>query len=189
MALFTECFSGLSDPRTGNAQRHDFLELLIIARLATLSGAESCVDFEVFARSKEGFLREFLALDGGVPSHDTFSWLFRLIDPQALAACPQRFALELGSAAGQAGVVAIDGKGLRTALARARSATPLALVNAFASDCGLALGPDRRSRRDRRDRGAPRASGSARHRGKEDRNRRRHSLPEGDRASHPRQGR
>jgi predicted transposase YbfD/YdcC len=140
MALFTECFSDLSDPRTGNAQRHDFLELLIIALLATLSGAESCVDFELFARSKEGFLREFLALDGGVPSHDTFSRLFRLIDPQAFAACLQRFALELGSAAGRAGVVAIDGKGLRAALAGARRATPLALVNAFASDCGLALG-------------------------------------------------
>lgn len=140
MALFTDCFSDLADPRTGNAQRHDFLELLIIALLATLSGAESCVDFELFARSKEDFLREFLALDGGVPSHDTFSRLFRLIDPRAFAACLQRFAQELGAAAGRAGVVAIEGKGLRTALAGARSGTPLALVNAFASHSGLALG-------------------------------------------------
>jgi len=140
MALFTECFSSLPDPRSGNARRHDFLELLTIALLATLSGAESCVDFELFTRSKERFLREFLALDGGVPSHDTFSRLFRLIDPQAFAACLQRFALELGAAARQAGVIAIDGKGLRAALAGAKSATPLALVNAFASDCGLALG-------------------------------------------------
>jgi predicted transposase YbfD/YdcC len=140
MALFTECFSSLPDPRTGNAQRHDFLELLIIALLATLSGAESCVDFELFARAKEDFLREFLMLEGGVPSHDTFSRLFRLIDPRAFAACLERFALELGSAANRAGVVAIDGKGLRTALAGARGATPLALVNAFASHSGLALG-------------------------------------------------
>lgn len=140
MALFTECFSGLPDPRSGNAQRHDLLELLTIALLATLSGAESCVDFELFARSKENFLREFLTLEGGVPSHDTFSRLFRLIDPEAFAACLQRFALELGSAAKRAGVVAIDGKGLRTALVGARSATPLALVNAFASHSGLALG-------------------------------------------------
>jgi hypothetical protein len=94
MALFTECFSCLTDPRTGNAQRHDFLELLIIALLATLSGAESCVDFELFARSKEDFLREFVVLDGGIPSHDTFSRLFRLIDPQGFATCLQRFAQE-----------------------------------------------------------------------------------------------
>jgi hypothetical protein len=65
-------FRRLPDPRCGNAQRHDLFELLTIALAATLSGAERCVDFELFARSKEAFLREFLNLDGGIPSHDTF---------------------------------------------------------------------------------------------------------------------
>ncbi len=140
MGIFKDCFETLPDPRTGNAQRHDFLELLIIALAATLSGAETCVDFELFARSKEDFLREFLALEGGVPSHDTFSRLFRLIDPGAFSVCLQRFAQELAAAAKAAGIVAIDGKGLRTALADARRSTPLALVNAFSSASGLALG-------------------------------------------------
>lgn len=140
MALFTECFSSLADPRTGIAQRRDFLELFTIDLLATVSGAENCVDFELFARSKEDFLREFLTLEGGAPSHDTFSRLFRLIDPQGFATYLQRFARELASAAGRAGVVAIDGKRLRTALAGARNATPLALVNAFGSHSGLAPG-------------------------------------------------
>ena len=62
MGLFLDCFGELPDPRRGNARRHDLLELLTIALSATLCGAASCVDFELFARSKEEFLREFLSL-------------------------------------------------------------------------------------------------------------------------------
>jgi hypothetical protein len=57
MGWFADCFADLPDPRCGNAQRHDLFELLTIALAATLSGAESCVNFELFARSKEAFLR------------------------------------------------------------------------------------------------------------------------------------
>jgi predicted transposase YbfD/YdcC len=139
MGLFLDCFGDLPDPRSGNAQRHDLLELLTIALAASLCGAESCVDFELFARSKEPFLREFLALEGGIPSHDTFSRLFRLLDPRAFSACLTRFAGGLAEAA-RHGPVALDGKGLRCALAHAREGSPVALVNAFASASGLALG-------------------------------------------------
>src|SRR3954469_25771496 len=88
MGLFLDCFGDLPDPRQGNARRHDLLELLTIALAATLCGAESCVDFELFARSKEEFLREFLTLEGGIPSHDTFSRLF--LGPGRLLGLPDR---------------------------------------------------------------------------------------------------
>ena len=139
MGLFLECFGDLPDPRCGNAQRHDLLELLTVALAATLCGAESCVDFELFARSKEPLLREFLALQGGIPSHDTFSRLFRLIDPGAFSACLTRFAMGLAETS-QRGTLALDGKGLRCAMASVREASPVAMVNAFASASGLALG-------------------------------------------------
>ena len=64
--------AGLDDPRTGNAQRHDLLEILLIALCATLCGAETCVDMALFGETKEPFLRRFLRLPGGIPSHDTF---------------------------------------------------------------------------------------------------------------------
>lgn len=51
MERFRRCFAGLADPRTGNAQRHDLLEILLIALCATLSGAESCVDMAEFGRA------------------------------------------------------------------------------------------------------------------------------------------
>jgi hypothetical protein len=89
MGLFLDCFGELPDPRRGNARRHDLLELLTIALSATLCGAASCVDFELFARSKE----EFLSLVGGVPSHDTFSRLSRLLDPAAFSTCLTRSAM------------------------------------------------------------------------------------------------
>lgn len=53
MERFRACFADLVDPRTGNAQRHDLLEMLLIALAATLCGAETCVDMAVFGRAKE----------------------------------------------------------------------------------------------------------------------------------------
>ncbi len=129
----------MPDPRRGNPQRHDLLELLAIASIATLGGAESCVDFELFARSKEPLLREFLDPEGGAPGHDTFSRLFRRIDPAAFSACMTRLAGRLAQA-GAGGHVALDGKGLRCALAHARQGSPVAMVDAFASASGLTPG-------------------------------------------------
>jgi hypothetical protein len=70
--------------RNGNAHRHNLLDVLTIALTASICGAESCVDFADFARDREALFRESLKLPGNLPSHDTFSPLFRLLDPTAL---------------------------------------------------------------------------------------------------------
>ena len=80
-------FSSLPDPRRGNAQRHNLLDVLVIALTASICGAESCVDFADFGRDREALFREFLELPGGLPSHDTYSRVFRLLDPAAFAGC------------------------------------------------------------------------------------------------------
>ena len=74
---FAAAFSALSDPRRPNARLHKLLDILAIAFCACLCGAESCVDMAEFAQAKEDVLREFLTLEGGPPSHDTFSRVFR----------------------------------------------------------------------------------------------------------------
>ena len=102
---FTACFDGLEDPRTGNAGRHDLLEMLMIALCTVLSGGEDCTDMAEFAHAKLGFLRGFLKLEHGAPSHDTFSPLFRLLDPEQFRDCFQRFMA--GFAEACQGVVAI----------------------------------------------------------------------------------
>src|SRR4051812_46097514 len=108
MSWFCEAFKALPDPRTGNAKRHDLLEVLTIALTAAVCGAQSCSDFADFAVDREDLFREFLRLENGVPSHDTFSRIFRLLEPAAFAACFSRFVSDLGAAG--SGVIGIDGK-------------------------------------------------------------------------------
>lgn len=121
----------ITDPRTGNARRHDSLEVLTIALVASICGCDSCVDFADFAEDREALFREFLVLENGLPSHDTFSRLFRLLDPSSLSTAFGRFLEALG--ADGAGVIAIDGKTPRRSFDRAAARSPLHVVTAFAS--------------------------------------------------------
>src|SRR5687767_14972027 len=116
MASLGVVFAAVPDPRAGNA-RHDLVDVLVIAFAATLCGAETCCDMALFGRAKEPLLREMLRLPHGIPSHDTFSRVFRLLDPVAFEAAFRRFtaafAERLSGMAGLLGeVVAIDGKSL-----------------------------------------------------------------------------
>ena len=138
MERFRACFADLADPRTGNAQRHDLLEVLLIALCATLSGAETCVDMALFGEAKTPLLRRFMRLPGGIPSHDTFSRLFRLLDPKAFEACFGRFVAAFAARVEE--VVAIDGKAARRSFDRRAGARPLHLVSAWACEQRLVLG-------------------------------------------------
>ncbi len=140
MSWFASAFDCLLDPRTGNALRHDLLEVLTMALTAAVGGAESCSDFADFAVDREGLFREFLRLENGVPSHDTFSSIFRLLDPAAFGGCFGRFLTDLGESG--AGVVAIDGKTLRRSFDTAAGRSPPAVVSAFASSTRMVIGQE-----------------------------------------------
>lgn len=133
-----EIFEELEDPRTGNAKRHVLHEILVIALCTVLCGGETCADMALFGCAKGDFLQGFLTLPHGIPSHDTFSRLFRLLDPTGFQAWfigfMQRFA------EGCQGVVAIDGKTMRRSFDRAAQRSPLHLVSAWAADARLCLG-------------------------------------------------
>jgi predicted transposase YbfD/YdcC len=137
MAGFSEHFGGLVDPRAGNT-RHDLLELMFIALAAVLCGAEDCTDMAEFAEAKLELLRQVVDLAHGPPSHDTFSRVFRLLEPEPFEAAFARFTAAFTGAL--SGVVAIDGKALRGAYERGRKATPLHLVNIWAAEARLVIG-------------------------------------------------
>ena len=137
MEGFRACFADLVDPRRGNAQRHELDEIVMLALLAMVSGAETCVDMALFGRSKEALLRRFLRLPGGIPSHDTFSRVFRLLDPVAFEACFARYVAALAERI--QGVIAVDGKTARRSFDRRGGQGPLHLISAFACDTRLAL--------------------------------------------------
>ena len=134
---FIACFEGLEDPRTGNAGRHDLLEILMIALCTVLCGGQSAVDMAEFAEDKEAFLRGFLTLEHGPPSHDTFSRVLRLLDPDQFRACFQRFMARFAEAA--QGVIAIDGKVLRRSFDTASGKSALHMVTAWGCDQRLVL--------------------------------------------------
>lgn len=140
MGKFRSFFRALPDPRAEN-RRHELLEVLFIALLATLCGAEGAADMARFGHSKEALLRRFLPLEHGVPSHDTFSRMFRLLDPVAFEEAFLRFvrAFARFSKLDLKGTIAIDGKSLRGAYERGKCATPTHLVNVFAAEARLVL--------------------------------------------------
>ena len=137
MDQFAASWEGLEDPRTGNAGLHDFHELLMIALCTVLCGGQGAVDMALFAGAKEPFLRGFLKLANGVPSHDTFSRLFRQLDPEQFRAAFQRFMARFSK--GFQGVVAIDGKVLRRSFDRATGKSPLHMVSAWGCEQRLVL--------------------------------------------------
>ena len=138
MDRFAACFEDLDDPRSGNAELHDFLTLLMIALCAVLCGGQGAVDMALFARAKEPFLREFLDLKNGPPSHDTFSRLFRRLDPDQFRAAFQRFMAEFSRLC--QGVVAIDGKVLRRSYDTASGKSALHMVSAWGCEQRMVLG-------------------------------------------------
>jgi predicted transposase YbfD/YdcC len=140
MKAFKRVFRGLPDPRADNA-RHDLLEVLFIALAATLCGADSCAEMAEFGQSKEGFLRVLLRLEHGIPSHDTFSRVFRLLEPEAFEKAFRRFITGFAKAhkLNLTGVVAVDGKALRGAFERGRQSTPLQMVNVWAVEARICL--------------------------------------------------
>jgi len=140
MRKFRRIFRIVPDPRADNS-RHDLLEVLFISLAAVLCGAEGGEDMEEFGRAKEGLLRQILRLEHGIPSHDTFSRVFRLLDPPAFQKAFQRFMSAFAKSSGInfTGVVAIDGKALRGAYERGRRATPMHMVNVWAVGARLVL--------------------------------------------------
>ncbi len=138
METFRNCFSDIPDPRAANSL-HNLTDLLFIGLAAVLCGAEGCTDMADFGRAKQGFLRTMLRLEHGIPSHDTFSRVFRMLDPTAFEAAFRQFMAAFGKAVAIKGVVAIDAKAVRGAFERSRKTTPLHLVNVWAAEARLAL--------------------------------------------------
>ena len=89
------CFAGLADPRETRRCDHRLIDILVIAVCAVIACAESWEDIELYGRSKLAWLKTFLALPNGIPSHDTFRRVFMLLDPDAFEACFARWAQSL----------------------------------------------------------------------------------------------
>jgi hypothetical protein len=138
-------FCEVHDPRDVNA-RHPLSSMLFIALAATLCGAKSVVDIADFGEDHEPTLAEIVDLPHGVPSHDCFSRVFRLLAPaeleSALTRCAQALRAVLGLGAPR-GVVAVDAKSLRHGYERGRACMPPLMVGVWDAETRLSIAAPR----------------------------------------------
>jgi predicted transposase YbfD/YdcC len=132
-------FGGLKDPRLKRRRLHNLCDLIAIALCAVIGGAESWEDVAEYGRTKKAWLATFLALPHGIPSHDTFNRVFRLLRPDQFEVCFRRWMQALVTAT-EGRIVAIDGKTLRHSFDRAAGKSALHLVSAWAVENGVSLG-------------------------------------------------
>jgi predicted transposase YbfD/YdcC len=132
--LLTDILDEVPDPRGYNAV-HDLTDVLFVALAAVLCGAAHCTEMALFAKTRLELLRQFVPLERGAPSHDTFTRVLGALDPQAFQAAFGRFMAAFGEAAraDTRGQVAVDGKSLRRAYDKGRSHMPPLVVTVF--DC------------------------------------------------------
>jgi len=128
----------IDDPRTKREPKHLLLDVVTIAILATLAGADDMTAVETYGKAKQSWLSTFLALPHGIPSHDTFSRVFNLIDPEQFNPFFERL-IEHITEQLNIKLIHIDGKTLRGSYDREHQIKALHSVSAWASEHQLVL--------------------------------------------------
>ncbi len=123
----------LDDPRRPQAKRHSLANIIIIAVLAVICGADSWTDVELFGQTKRSWWATFLDLSPGIPSPDTLGRVFAWLDAVQLEERFARWAQSL-AVRFRGHTVAIDGKTARRSHQRTQGLAPLHLVSAWAED-------------------------------------------------------
>ena len=132
-------FEDMPDPRAGPNAVHKLIDIIVIAVCAVIAGCEACTQMAEYGRRKESWLRQFLELPRGIPSHDTFSRVLALLNAAKFQECFMRWAAALHKATGGK-IVAIDGKTLRRSFDNANGRGPVHLVSAWCSQNHISLG-------------------------------------------------
>lgn len=136
--VFLECFGRIEDPRIDRRKRHKLLDILGIAVCAVIGGADTWTDIAQFGRDKEDWLRSFLELPNGIPSHDTFGWVFARLDPDQFQRCFLSWVQAICEIT-EGEVVAVDGKTLRRSKDGTLGKDAIHMVSAWASENRLTL--------------------------------------------------
>lgn len=132
-------FEEIEDPRRDHGKKHKLIDILVIAVLSTIAGCDDWEEMEAFGEAKEAWLRTFLELPNGIPSHDTFRRVFSLLKPRSLQGSLIKWLQSIGDLPVGEGV-AIDGKTLKRSFDKANQKTGLHLVNAWATARSIILG-------------------------------------------------
>ena len=131
-------FGTIPDQRVINRSAHKLVDIIAIAILGILCGADGWVAIETYGQAKEEWLSTFLELPNGIPSHDTFGRVFSALDPEILETNFQAWIKVIVEELGLE-VIAIDGKNLKGSYDREKSLKSLTMVSAWSSSHRLVL--------------------------------------------------
>jgi predicted transposase YbfD/YdcC len=134
-----ECLEQVPDPRIERCRRHKLIDILFITICAIICGADSFTEMEDFGEAKEAWLRQFLELPNGIPSHDTFRRVLGLVNPAAMEACFLRWVRGVVPLT-EGQIVPIDGKTVRRSHHKAAGRSALEVVSAWAQQQRMTLG-------------------------------------------------
>jgi hypothetical protein len=138
-ASFLQHFANLNDPRIERSKEHLLRDIIAIAILAVISGADGWVAIEAYGNAKYEWLKSFLELPNGIPSHDTFSRVFARSEPQQFQECFLSWVNAIGGEL-ELNVMAIDGKTMKQSYDRNDHQKALHIVTAWSSSHQLVLG-------------------------------------------------
>jgi len=141
-ATFQEHFAELTDPRADRGKLHLLLDILVIAICAVICGADTWVEMEAYGKAKYDWLKQFLVLPYGIPSHDTFARVLARLKPEELQRCFLNWIRAVSELA-QGEVGAIDGKTLRRSFDRVAGKGAIHMVSAWATANRLVLGQEK----------------------------------------------
>jgi predicted transposase YbfD/YdcC len=132
-------FDELEDPRMERTRLHSLPDIMFIAIAAVLCGADSWTEVEWYGQVRQEWLKTFLALPNGIPSHDTFGRLFARLKPQQLECCFMKWMRALAEVS-EGRLIAIDGKTLRRSFDKANNRAAIHMVSAWCETNKLVLG-------------------------------------------------
>jgi predicted transposase YbfD/YdcC len=139
LAALEEHFSKVSDPRIDRSKEHKLIDIIAIAICAVICGAEGWVDIELFGKSKLPWLKSFLEVPNGIPSHDTFGRVFSMIDAQQFQLAFYEWVWAVNDII-QGQIITLDGKQLRGSKDQVLGKRAIYMVSAWAEENELVLG-------------------------------------------------
>lgn len=139
--MFIECFAELEDPRIERKKLHNLMDILVLAVCAVASGAEGWQGIADFGQEKEDWLRQFISLKNGIPSHDCIAYVLSRLNSKTFQSCFIKWVTSIAEKT-EGEIISIDGKTSRGSKDAKNERSPLHLVSAWANSNRLILGQE-----------------------------------------------
>jgi predicted transposase YbfD/YdcC len=140
-ASIIEHFSGLEDPRMARKRLHALMDIIVLVICGVISGAEGWEAIEEFGHEKLDWLRHFIPLKNGIPSHDCIAYVISRLSIKGFRECFRSWSQAVAQQT-EGQVINVDGKTARGSRDRNQSRNPLHMVSAWANDNRLVLGQE-----------------------------------------------